>query len=162
MHLQKPNLNGEYSVYKLRQNSNKCGDYLVADEQFSNDVPDIAHGPGSNDPVANSAQYPNSQCSHDLLGSTDATPSLPNKAPNQQQWQAPETCVHSSLKGDSLRSTTDSDILSDELSPPAKHKVVAIDTTRNKQFSRRLLPVQSPEFDNVIDQVLSSVLYPYL
>lgn len=54
-------------------------------------------------------------------------------------------------KSDSLRST-DSDILSDDLSP-AKHKAVAIDISRNKHFSQKLLPVQSPEFDNVMDQV---------
>ena len=134
---QKPNLNGEYSVYKLRQNSSKFNDYPVAD--------------GTDDPA--------SQCSHDELGSADSTlptiTSPSHKAPNQEQWQGPETGIHTSLKADSLRSTTDSDILSDELSPPAKHKVVAIDTSRNKHFSRRLLPVQSPEFDNVMDQVQS-------
>lgn len=55
-------------------------------------------------------------------------------------------------KLDALRST-DSDVQSDDLSPPAKHKAVAIDTSQNKHFNRKLLPVQSPEFDNVIDQV---------
>ncbi len=35
----------------------------------------------------------------------------------------------------------------------ATRKMVAIDTTQNKHFTHRLLPVQSPEFDNVIDQV---------
>lgn len=49
--------------------------------------------------------------------------------------------------------STDSDVQSDDLSPPARHKMVAIDTSQNKHFTRRLLPVQSPEFDNVIDQV---------
>ena len=49
--------------------------------------------------------------------------------------------------------SSDSEFLSDDLSPPLKHKMVAIDTSQNKQFSQKLLPVQSPEFDNVMDQV---------
>lgn len=51
---------------------------------------------------------------------------------------------------------TDSDVASDEYSasPSAKQKVVAIDISQNKHFTHRLLPVQSPEFDNVIDQVI--------
>jgi hypothetical protein len=32
------------------------------------------------------------------------------------------------------------------------HKTVAIDVTQNESFSHRLLPSQSPEFDNVINQ----------
>lgn len=65
-----------------------------------------------------------------------------------------------SLEGNTNRNTSrtrssDSDIQSDDdLLPPAKHKIVAIDTSQNKHFTHRLLPVQSPEFDNVMDQVL--------
>ena len=33
--------------------------------------------------------------------------------------------------------------------------MVAIDTSQNKLFTHRLLPVHSPEFDNVIDQVIT-------
>ena len=38
-----------------------------------------------------------------------------------------------------------------------RNKTVAIDTSHNEQFTRRLLPAQSPEFDNVINQVPLSV-----
>lgn len=145
--MQKPCLNGEYSVYKLRQNCSKSIDPAVDD--------------------------PASQHSHDLLGPTesDSDTMLPASTsplhgnvchsvtersscgdPHQEQWQAVETLKANPLKADPLRST-DSDVLSDELSPPTRHKVVAIDTSRNKHFTRRLLPVQSPEFDNVMDQV---------
>ena len=34
-----------------------------------------------------------------------------------------------------------------------KGKSVAIDVSQNEQFTHRLLPSQSPEFDNVINQV---------
>lgn len=61
-------------------------------------------------------------------------------------------CVENSSATNVVRST-DSDVQSEELSPLTKHKIVAIDTSRNKHFTQRLLPVQSPEFDNVIDQV---------
>ena len=46
---------------------------------------------------------------------------------------------------------------SDEDSPSMgnpRQKMVAIDTSQNKHFTHRLLPVHSPEFDNVIDQVI--------
>lgn len=132
--LQKPSLNGEFSVYKLRQNSSKWSDYSVVDcddSQHSHDLSAVSVLHGSTPP---------------LDGSHKVTF-------NQHQWQGLETSPDDPLKADSLKST-DSDILSDELSPPTKHKVVAIDTSRNKHFSRRLLPVQSPEFDNVMDQVL--------
>ena len=36
-----------------------------------------------------------------------------------------------------------------------KQKSVAIDVTQNEQFTHRLLPSQSPEFDNVINQVIN-------
>ena len=36
-----------------------------------------------------------------------------------------------------------------------KQKTVAIDVTQNEQFTHRLLPSQSPEFDNVINQVIN-------
>lgn len=65
---------------------------------------------------------------------------------------------NNSAKSDALRST-DSDVQSDDLSPPAKHKAVAIDISQNKHFNRKLLPVQSPEFDNVIDQVKHFIFF---
>ena len=49
--------------------------------------------------------------------------------------------------------STDSEI--DDIVPSKgkSKKTVAIDTSQNKHFSHRLIPVRSPEFDNVIDQV---------
>lgn len=57
-----------------------------------------------------------------------------------------------------VRNTPDSDPYSDDSGPPnAAKKTVAIDTSQNEHFTHRLLPVQSPEFDNVINQVSSAV-----
>lgn len=60
--------------------------------------------------------------------------------------------------------STDSEILSDDTVGGTRggkgKKTVAIDTSQNEHFSHRLMPVRSPEFDNVIDQVhLCLVLY---
>jgi len=63
-----------------------------------------------------------------------------------------EGISHNGPHLDAVRST-DSDVQSDDLSPSTKQKTVAIDISQNQHFTRRLLPVQSPEFDNVIDQV---------
>ena len=52
-----------------------------------------------------------------------------------------------------LARSTDSDPCSDDSGPPPLKKSVAIDTSQNEHFTHRLLPVQSPEFDNVINQV---------
>ena len=54
-------------------------------------------------------------------------------------------CLLSPLSGD------------DGSSPPSsltrQSKTVAIDTSHNEQFTHRLIPAQSTEFDNVINQV---------
>lgn len=134
---QKPTLNGEFSVYKLRQNSSKAAEVLADDSS-----PHDEFGPLDSDALLHSAE----QHSFSEKG-----------ASHHETWQA--TSQNNSLKSDSLRSTTDSDIQSDEPSPPARHKVVAIDTSRNKHFTRRLLPVQSPEFDNVMDQVIKRSIH---
>ena len=51
---------------------------------------------------------------------------------------------------------SDSTSTGDELSL-RKHKTVAIDTSQNASFTHRLLPAQSPEFDNVINQVIQYI-----
>lgn len=57
------------------------------------------------------------------------------------------------VKEETVKST-DSEALSDEYAGKGKvKKTVAIDTTQNEHFSQRLIPAQSPEFDNVINQV---------
>lgn len=51
------------------------------------------------------------------------------------------------------KQSTDSDPLSDDSTPPSlSKKTVAINTEQVEHFTHRLLPVQSPEFDNVMDQ----------
>lgn len=56
-----------------------------------------------------------------------------------------------------LIKSTDSEVVSDEYTGRGKgKKTVAIDTTQNEHFSQRLIPAQSPEFDNVINQVSDS------
>ena len=51
------------------------------------------------------------------------------------------------------KQSTDSDPLSDDSTPPSlSKKSVAINTEQVEHFTHRLLPVQSPEFDNVMDQ----------
>lgn len=54
----------------------------------------------------------------------------------------------------------------DASSPPSSltrysAKTVAIDTSQNEQFTHRLIPAQSTDFDNVINQV-STFLYMYV
>lgn len=55
------------------------------------------------------------------------------------------------------KQSTDSEPLSDDsitVSPSSLgKKCVAINTDQVEHFTHRLLPVQSPEFDNVMDQV---------
>lgn len=62
--------------------------------------------------------------------------------------------------------STDSEPLSDDsiVAPPplVGKKSVAINTSQVEQFSHRLLPVQSPEFDNVIDQVFFTQHLQYI
>lgn len=144
-------MNGDFSVYKLRQNLSKSvdGECDDAPSQHSRDL--LGSTDSESDVVPTGAPL--------LRCDADSTPPLHHgtvshnisektpfgTSPCQREWNNP-------LKADVARST-DSDFLSDELSPPAKHKVVAIDTSRNKHFGRKLLPVQSPEFDNVMDQV---------
>ena len=57
---------------------------------------------------------------------------------------------------------TDSDPLSDDsmaaMPSSLGKKCVAINTDQVEHFTHRLLPVQSPEFDNVMDQVSVQVL----
>ncbi len=58
--------------------------------------------------------------------------------------------------------STDSEVVSDDTVSGPKgskgKKTVAIDISQNEHFSHRLMPVRSPEFDNVIDQVQLLVL----
>ena len=44
-------------------------------------------------------------------------------------------------------------------SPTSHRKTVAIDMSQNECFTHRLLPAVSPEFDNVMDQVLYMYMY---
>ena len=131
--MQKPSLSGDLSVSKLRHNVNRGGDVPVGRCSVANqlpasvgEVPQDLDGGGAMDGTAH-------------LVSDRLSPTVSLQQPSY-------------FKSDSLRST-DSDILSDDLSPPAKHKMVAIDISQNRQFSQKLFPVQSPEFDNVMDQV---------
>ncbi len=124
--IQKPSLNGHLSVSKLRHNVNRIGDVAAV----------------TSSGVANEENQPPGS-----IGSTGAA----HLVSNNSEGMSP-TVSQSNYLSDSVRST-DSEILSDDLSPPAKHKMVAIDTSQNRHFSHKLLPVQSPEFDNVMDQV---------
>ena len=88
-------------------------------------------------------------------------PSLGGKGPAAKVRQAHKDDSSSSgSKGQSagvreeLIKSTDSEVVSDECAGKGKaKKTVAIDTTQNEHFSQRLIPAQSPEFDNVINQV---------
>lgn len=143
--LQKPAHLDEYSVckLKLRLNSNKSA--TVA-----------------NDSCIHSEQPP-----QDEIQDSDSDTGLSNTSfsvhgnlhySEKSQLRGLKN-LKSSAATDTVRST-DSDVQSDELSPLTKHKMVAIDTSRNTHFTRRLLPVQSPEFDNVIDQVCINLFLP--
>ena len=76
-----------------------------------------------------------------------------------EQSFSPEPHQHSSRADVSSRSRMKSVESDDDSSSSAtaKTKIVAIDTSQNEHFTHRLLPVQSPEFDNVIDQVCMHV-----
>lgn len=43
------------------------------------------------------------------------------------------------------------------ISPTVQRKTVAIDMSQNECFTHRLLPAVSPEFDNVMDQVIATI-----
>ena len=88
------------------------------------------------------------------FGYGDST-TVPGKEPHLDSSEGVSPSVslqHPDYLTDSIRSS-DSDVLNDDLASPVKHKMVAIDVSQNKRFSHKLLPVQSPEFDNVMDQV---------
>ena len=136
--MQKPSLNNDLAVSKLQRNLIKVGEAPV----------DM-----SNQPLASvgkvSFESDNGGTVSDATSSLDSSNSRTLTATISLQPRQPSNYYY---KPDSVKSS-DSEFLSDDLSPPLKHKMVAIDTSQNKQFSQKLLPVQSPEFDNVMDQV---------
>lgn len=153
--LQKPNLIGEYSVHKLRHRPIRLTSSNTADhtsfEALSSYPPTVSPAP------------------HSGVGDSDSdTPGgSPQRAPpNQKQKKWQTTNQTEDLSSSDNKSTvkrphelelvrnTDSEPLSDDSGPPpSSKKSVAINTSQNEHFSHRLLPVQSPEFDNVINQV---------
>ena len=119
---------GEYSVNKLRQHSIRPFDVPW---MHDSSVPQVS-----------------------LDSDSDTAPNaVPSDSLQPDSYSGSHTVTQK--KWTSASRNTDSDIQSDDMSPStnAKQKMVAIDISQNKHFTRRLLPVVSPEFDNVIDQV---------
>ena len=89
------------------------------------------------------------------LNSVDApSPDHPFAKPISNDSDSEEGGVGSGERASVRRDSVDhhdSTGSSDEISK--KGKSVAIDISQNEQFTHRLLPSQSPEFDNVINQV---------
>lgn len=129
---QKPALNGKYSVNKLQEISSK------SDES----VDTLAEASSQEDG------------SHVVLADSDSDVSPSLTSPSVPLYGSEMRSV--AVVPDAVQST-DSDIRADDLSPLTRHKMVAIDTSQNKHFTSKLLPAQSPEFDNVIDQVCMNV-----
>ena len=130
--LQRPNV-GEYHIHKLRHKPLKAGNAGgvgvagVGGASSLEDIPGVYSHP-----------------SHSLLDSD-------NDSPHKQTHQRGVEPVGG-------KQMTDSDPLSDDsvgAAPPSSlsKKSVAINTAQVEHFTHRLLPVQSPEFDNVMDQV---------
>lgn len=139
-YIQRPNV-GEYHIHKLRHKPLKAGNaggVGVAEVGGASSLEDIP------------AAY--SHPSHSLPPAMDSdNDSLPKP---HQSGAEPVGGKH----------MTDSDPLSDDsvgVAPPSSlgKKCVAINTEQVEHFTHRLLPVQSPEFDNVMDQVYMYVLY---
>lgn len=86
---------------------------------------------------------------------TPAT-SKPPPLPQPQQVEFGQNQRGGEMMIMGVKQSTDSDPLSDDstiLPGSMTKKTVAINTSQVEHFTHRLLPVQSPEFDNVIDQV---------
>ncbi len=96
------------------------------------------------------------------VGSGDSSPLLHGESrqtpeSSKQQYQ-PSTNSDPACPGglSSLRQQSHSgDSDEDSSNAMSRQKTVAINTSQNKLFTHRLLPVHSPDFDNVMDQVLT-------
>ena len=145
--VQRPNV-GEYHIHKLRHKPLKAGSaggVGVAGVGGASSLEDIP------------AAY--SHPTHSLPPAMDSDNDSPHKRTHQRGAEP--------VGGKQL---TDSDPLSDDSvggAPPSSlgKKCVAINTEQVEHFTHRLLPVQSPEFDNVMDQVCARVpaenFFPY-
>ena len=133
---------GEYHVHKLRHKPIKSS------------------GPGQGVGVVESGENVPAGCtlpSQSSLATADSDSDM-QAASKPPQHQQAEPAQHP--KGSEVivgKMSTDSDPLSDDYTLPGSpgKKAVAINTVQVEHFTHRLLPVQSPEFDNVMDQVTS-------
>jgi hypothetical protein len=140
--LQRPNV-GEYNIHKLRHKPLKAGNAGgVGGASSLEDIPAAAYSHPSHffppPPLDSDSDSPHKQRGVEPLGGH-----------THRRGAEP-------LGG---KQSTDSDPLSDDSvgAPPSSlgKKCVAINTEQVEHFTHRLLPVQSPEFDNVMDQVHS-------
>ena len=125
---QRPNI-GEYHIHKLRHKPLKPGNAGVGGASSMEDIP---------------TAY--SHSAHPLPPAMDSDNDSPHKQTHQRGAEPAGG-----------KQSTDSDPLSDDsfVAPTSSlgKKSVAINTEQVEHFTHRLLPVQSPEFDNVMDQV---------
>ena len=135
---------GEYSVMKLKQRPLKFSIGLGDPKTFDED----------NCP-ADTLQDSDSDTASPVKEGGDPTSLTPRQLPRMKGANKIKM-----LQSEQVRST-DSDSnqpLSDESSGQAStaKKSVAIDTSQNEHFTHRQLPLQSQEFDNVMNQVIQA------
>lgn len=143
---QKPSV-GEYHIHKLRQKPPKSS---VAGVGVAGSVEDL--------PTAYTSPTQSSLMAGD--SDTDSPGTRKPIPPPPQQPELPLNQQRAELMGGKM--STDSDPLSDDsttLPSSMGKKTVAINTSQVEHFTHRLLPAQSPEFDNVIDQVSLQVVW---
>ena len=114
--------------------------------------------------TANTSLQISTQSSLTPADSDTDTPAIskPPPPPQQQQEELRQNQKGGEMMTMGVRQSTDSDPLSDDstsLPGSMTKKTVAINTSQVEHFTHRLLPVQSPEFDNVIDQVSEQVVW---
>lgn len=137
---------GEYSVMKLKQRPLKFSIGLGDPKTFDED----------NCP-ADTLQDSDSDTASPVKEGGDPTSLTPRQLPRMKGANKIKM-----LQLEQVRST-DSDSnqpLSDESSGQAStvKKSVAIDTSQNEHFTHRQLPLQSQEFDNVMNQVIQAMV----
>ena len=136
---QRPNV-GEYHIHKLRHKSVKSGGAVVGRA-------------GSIEDESTAYTLLKAPSTSSLTADSD------NDAPTKSPAKSHDPAVD--LTAGKLHLSTDSEPLSDDfiVAPPTSggKKTVAINTAQVDHFTHRLLPVQSPEFDNVMDQVMLSL-----
>ena len=142
--LQKPAMIGEYSVMKLKQRPLK---FCVGGESKSFDEDSY-----SAETLQDSDSDAASPMKEGRGGEEDSVSSTPRKLPRKRGTNQVRMLQSEQVKTTDSESNQPQSDDSSGQSSTAK-KSVAIDITQNEHFTHRPMPLQSQEFDNVMDQV---------